>query len=83
MFLLMALYKVYYRLRFTDSARTMNLDSPTEGAAKEALVKQHRKSRERNQWEHMYHANAVGGNILPTGVGLFVISADIEYASHA
>lgn len=41
MFLFMALYKVYYRLRFTDSARTMNLDSPTEGAAKDALVRQH------------------------------------------
>ena len=37
----MALYKVYYRLRFTDSARTVNLAYPTEGAAKEALLKQH------------------------------------------
>ena len=40
MFLLMALYKVYYKLRFSHSARTMNLSYPSEGAAKEALVRQ-------------------------------------------
>lgn len=36
----MALYKVYYKLGFSHSARTMNLDYPSESAAKEALVKQ-------------------------------------------
>lgn len=36
----MALYKVYFKLRFTHSARTMNLNYPSESAAKEALVKQ-------------------------------------------
>ena len=36
----MALYKVYFRLRNTDSARTMNLDYPSESAAIEQLVRQ-------------------------------------------
>lgn len=36
----MPLCRVYFKLRFTNSARTMNLDHPTEGAAKETLVKQ-------------------------------------------
>ena len=36
----MALYKVYYKLRFSHSARTMNLSYPSEGAAKEAFVRQ-------------------------------------------
>ena len=31
----MALYKVYYKLGFSHSARTMNLDYPSESAAKE------------------------------------------------
>lgn len=36
----MSLYKVYYKLGFSHSARTMNLSYPSESAAKEALVRQ-------------------------------------------
>lgn len=36
----MSLYKVYFKLRFTESARTMNLDYPSESAAIAALVRQ-------------------------------------------
>lgn len=35
----MALYKVYFRLRTSESARTMNLDYPSESAAIAQLVK--------------------------------------------
>lgn len=36
----MALYKVYFKLRYTHSARTINLSYPSESAAIQALVKQ-------------------------------------------
>ena len=36
----MALYKVFFKLGFSHSARTMNLNYPSESAAREALVKQ-------------------------------------------
>jgi len=36
----MGLYKVFFKLGYVHSARTMNLNCPSESAAKEALVKQ-------------------------------------------
>ncbi|MBO5887607.1 MAG: hypothetical protein J6Q60_06280 [Bacteroidaceae bacterium] len=36
----MALYKVYFKVGFSHSARTMNLDYPSESAAKETLIRQ-------------------------------------------